>query len=1005
MTPGTGRTGDRPHPRTLADELRARTDEELTWLLRARPDLLSPLPADLSQLATRAGTRASVLRALERLDTFTLQTAEALGVAPQPCPYPDALAALLPGPECAARLPHAMDTLRRHALVWGPREAPRLVRTARELLAPTPERPSATGLGPTLGEAAGRLSPSRMQALLAAAGLPSTHDPVSAVAALTELFGDRKRMTALLDQAPERSLAVLHRLVWGPPYGAVPARPGPPLQWLLDRGLLLPHAPGTVVLPREVALHLRGLTGGGAHREPLPLPPELTTRVRPAGAGSDLALATDVAAGTTAYTALTVVDTLLTAWETDGPPVLRAGGLGVRELKRTAVALDVAEPEATFWIELAYGAGLLASDGEADERYAPTPRYDEWLAEPPQRRWVRLASSWLAATRVPGLVGSRDAKGRLHATLGPGLDRGPTVELRHRVLALLAELPPGEAPEPGAIAARIAWELPRRMPEDLRDQLTAATLAEAEQLGVTGHGALASFARALLPPATSDTDAEADADRRTDHPTKAPALPDGDDPFPDHRRTGPPAGGRGRADGGLGAGDVVPGDPERQPGSGATTEASGAAGPAGAPGRADEATRQDSVPGDPEVPPGSDPTEASGAGTRSRADEATGQESVPGHPVGRPDPAAAEALDAPGQAGGAAGGSAGSGPAGPGAAQAPAGAGRPASAPGRDTPESREAECARLLAERLPALLDHFLLQADLTAVAPGPLERELAQAMAVVAEVESTGGATVFRFTPFSVRRALDAGWSPAELHAFLAKRSRTPVPQPLTYLVDDVARKHGRMRVGAAASYLRCDDEATLTQLLADRRAEALRLRRLAPTVLVSDVSPDTLLDRLREMGLAPAAETAEGAVLTLSLASHRTPPRSAPHPAPELSGDDADDALLSAAVRALRAGDHAAPGPDGAAGAATPRLPEPEGGAPPRTSTAETLAVLQDAVRSGDPVWIGYVGADGIAGQRVLSPVRVEGGFVTGFDHTAEEVRTYPLHRITGTHQLAR
>ena len=30
----------------------------------------------------------------------------------------------------------------------------------------------------------------------------------------------------------------------------------------------------------------------------------------------------------------------------------------------------------------AYAAGLLASDGEADERYAATPAYDEWLELP-----------------------------------------------------------------------------------------------------------------------------------------------------------------------------------------------------------------------------------------------------------------------------------------------------------------------------------------------------------------------------------------------------------------------------------------------------------------------------------------------------------------------------------------------------------------------------------------------------------------------------------------------
>ncbi|OEV30104.1 hypothetical protein AN219_12800, partial [Streptomyces nanshensis] len=45
------------------------------------------MPNDLTQLATRAGTRASVVRAVERLDRFALQTAEAIAVAPDPCAY------------------------------------------------------------------------------------------------------------------------------------------------------------------------------------------------------------------------------------------------------------------------------------------------------------------------------------------------------------------------------------------------------------------------------------------------------------------------------------------------------------------------------------------------------------------------------------------------------------------------------------------------------------------------------------------------------------------------------------------------------------------------------------------------------------------------------------------------------------------------------------------------------------------------------------------------------
>ncbi|NEB82259.1 DNA-binding protein, partial [Streptomyces sp. SID14478] len=82
---------------------------------------------------------------------------------------------------------------------------------ARELLAPTPQHPSPTGLGPTVAEATSGMSPTRIQEIVAAAGLPSTHDPVSAVAALTELFTDSTRMSALLDEAPVESIDVLNR--------------------------------------------------------------------------------------------------------------------------------------------------------------------------------------------------------------------------------------------------------------------------------------------------------------------------------------------------------------------------------------------------------------------------------------------------------------------------------------------------------------------------------------------------------------------------------------------------------------------------------------------------------------------------------------------------------------------------------------------------------------------------------------------------------------------------
>lgn len=270
---------------------------------------------------------------------------------------------------------------------------------------------------------------------------------------------------------------------------------------------------------------------------------------------------------------------------------------------------------------------------------------------------------------------------------------------------------------------------------------------------------------------------------------------------------------------------------------------------------------------------------------------------------------------------------------------------------------------------------------------------------LSALADIESKGGATVYRFTPGSVRRALDAGQSAADLHAFLAAHSRTPVPQPLSYLIDDVARRHGHLRIGAASSYVRCDDEAVLNEILADKRSVTLRLRRLAPTALAAQIDPASLLEGLREMGYAPAAESAEGDVLITRAGARRTPPRTAPVPVPE--GPPVPDAtLLGAAVRAIRAGDTAAT----VVRKDAPEASAAEPGALPRTTSAETLATVQAAAMTGSALWIGYVNADGAASQRVIAPVRVEGGFVTAYDHTADEVRTYPLHRITGVAELA-
>ena len=66
--------------RSLADQLRGWPEDRLTRLLRARPDLATPAPQDSSQLASRAATRASLARALDRLSHLELAVLDAVVV-------------------------------------------------------------------------------------------------------------------------------------------------------------------------------------------------------------------------------------------------------------------------------------------------------------------------------------------------------------------------------------------------------------------------------------------------------------------------------------------------------------------------------------------------------------------------------------------------------------------------------------------------------------------------------------------------------------------------------------------------------------------------------------------------------------------------------------------------------------------------------------------------------------------------------------------------------------
>ena len=183
---------------------------------------------------------------------------------------------------------------------------------------------------------------------------------------------------------------------------------------------------------------------------------------------------------------------------------------------------------------------------------------------------------------------------------------------------------------------------------------------------------------------------------------------------------------------------------------------------------------------------------------------------------------------------------------------------------GRLAAEGRLAEAVEALAARAPPVVEHFVVQADMSAMAPGELAYAVRLELELMADVESTGAATVFRFSESSIARALTAGRPPEKMVAFLERHATRVLPQPLTYLIADLGRRFGRVRIGPARCYLRSDDPSLLTELLVARRCRDLGLRALAPTVVVASADPAVVLGAVRAAGYLAAAEDAEGGLV---------------------------------------------------------------------------------------------------------------------------------------------
>ena len=281
----------------------------------------------------------------------------------------------------------------------------------------------------------------------------------------------------------------------------------------------------------------------------------------------------------------------------------------------------------------------------------------------------------------------------------------------------------------------------------------------------------------------------------------------------------------------------------------------------------------------------------------------------------------------------------------------------------------------------LPKPVDHILIQADNSAVAPGPLTAELSAEMGTIADIESRGGATVYRFSEASIRRGLDHGKTGDQIRSFLIKTSKTPMPQPLDYLITDVAKRHGKLRVGSAHTYIRCEDEGLVQQILHDKNCEHLRLRKIATQVLVTDLELTEVINELREFGYLPAAENASGVLLSqpnLRRAKSRPKP---PRIISELTSPK--EGIILSAVKAIRAGERS-------------RKVEPIVSG---TSSNETLALINQYISQKRNLIISYADNNGGVSNRIIEPISISLGTLTARDETTGEQVQFRIPRING------
>ncbi|NUR51747.1 MAG: helicase-associated domain-containing protein [Hamadaea sp.] len=485
--------------------------DRLAGLLRGRPGLLgldpSGVVASLAELAGRLTEPESASEALSGMPTPVLQVAEAAAVlGPGPVSR-DRLTTLLGLADDDPGLATALERLEQIGV---------LVPDGGVLLAPADLRlvfREPLRLGPPAAEVLHPLTAAQLTAIAHALRLPSTRRTrAETMASLLDFFGDPDRIRALVEQAPEATKLLLEGIALRgvhPPYGVLLdayASAAREVIWAEERGLLSRrHGWGYALqMPSEVGLALRGPD----YRAPFSADPPLVPTVEvPAGlAEREAAAALTAAVGHV----IGVVD----ACDQHPVALLKAGGVGVREVRRLAKRLDVPEQEARLWLEIAGELGLILAMDAAEAAVLVTEEFDAFRTLPPAEQADRIVHAWLTVGALPTWV---PPEGKQEPPLSY-FAGGPLPALRLTVLGVAAQTLVGVDGEPRGLsefadlAGAVRWFAPV-LSTDLAEGVLESLWSEARSLGLVAHNAPTSVGLAVLAAAEPDCPVRVAAER------------------------------------------------------------------------------------------------------------------------------------------------------------------------------------------------------------------------------------------------------------------------------------------------------------------------------------------------------------------------------------------------------------------------------------------------------------------------------------------------------------